>query len=416
MAKDQVYPGRERGEGRGERGRGYRGRGAHNGSAGGHASISGFPPGAQYPVQGLPGPHHGPYSPPLHQNAFGPGFASGSTRGGGRGNGRGTSGSSGFARGGTNGGGPPSKLAHVNTNAGAPEYTMNPFSGYGFHPPFYDPIIIQTLMSQVEYYLSVENLCKDFFIRKRMDSKGFVRLSVIANFNRMRDLAPNIDHIRVACESSDNIDYVVGDDNIERLRLRNKWEIFVRPMEEREEEAQNDGPAQWVLKSRQGGRPSYTGPMMMPGYMPTSPTAYPPIFSPEDQLFQPQYMNGAHYEPAMDGADTNGHRYGMDSQLSAAVPEFSPSGPGPFTLENATTFSDKQVEDLKVLVTDSGKKDTTTSDDQVRSAEPAVNGSLNTADHAQSNGTVLPPSATSRYYSPSAQTVSAVTDANLVIY
>jgi la-related protein 1 len=269
---------------------------------------------------------------------------------------------------------------------------MNPFSAYAFPPPFYEPVIIQTLMSQVEYYLSVDNLCKDYFIRKRMDSKGFVRLTVIANFNRMRDLAPDLDHIRIACEASDNIDYVVGDDNIERLRLRNKWEIFVLSMEEREEEARNDGPSQWVSKSRHSTRSSYPGPMMMPNYMPTSPTAYPPLFSPEDQMFQPPYMNGAHYDPAMNGGDTNGQRYGMESQLSAAVPEFSPSGPGPFTLENATTFSDKQVEGLKVLV-GYGKKDSPGADNQAHPAGLVANGAVNAPDHVQSNGTASPPGA-----------------------
>ncbi|OCK78937.1 hypothetical protein K432DRAFT_279072, partial [Lepidopterella palustris CBS 459.81] len=44
-----------------------------------------------------------------------------------------------------------------------------------------------------EYYFSVDNLCKDMFLRKRMDSKGFVLLSVIAEFNRIKQLTPDIE-------------------------------------------------------------------------------------------------------------------------------------------------------------------------------------------------------------------------------
>lgn len=274
---------------------------------------------------------------------------------------------------------------------------MHPYGGYQYPPTFYDPSTIQLLMLQVEYYLSVDNLCKDFFIRKRMDSKGFVPLTVISNFNRMRDLAPDIEAIRAACEQSDKIDYIVGDDNVERLRLRERWDRFVLNLEEREEDARNDGPVNWVFKSKHS-RASYSAPIMPTGpYMATSPTLYPSNFPAEDQMYQPAaYMNGGHYEPGVNGGETNGHRYAMDSQLSATVPEFSPSGPGPFTLESVTTFSDKQVEDLKVLVGYNNKKDASNPDSQTH---PAVNGAVDTSDHAQVNGgSVSPlPADVSRY-------------------
>ncbi|KAL1864270.1 hypothetical protein VTK73DRAFT_6019 [Phialemonium thermophilum] len=342
--KEHAYPARERGEGRGERGRGgFRGRGGHPSSLGGHGQFGGFPSNGQYAVQTIPG-SHGPYSPPAHQAAF---FGNGPTRGSGRGSGRGNTGSSAFSRNSSNNAGSAPKVPHVNTANIPFDYPVQPFPTYGFPAPYYDPTTIQLLMLQVEYYLSVDNLCKDFFIRKRMDSKGFVPLSVIANFNRMRDLAPDLDAIRLACEQSDKIDYVVGEDHVERLRLHDKWDRFVLSMEEREEEARNDGPVHFSWKSRHT-RP-YPGPVVMPGYPTTSPTMFAGTFHPEDAMYPPPYVNGGPYEPVVNG-DVNGHRYGIDSQLSAAVPEFSPSGPVPFTLESATTFSDKQVEGLKVLI------------------------------------------------------------------
>jgi la-related protein 1 len=267
---------------------------------------------------------------------------------------------------------------HVNPGHLPYDYQMPPFPAYPFQGPMVDAHTLNILMLQVEYYLSVDNLCKDFFIRKRMDSKGFVPLTVIANFNRMRDLAPDVDAIRLACEYSEKIEYVVGNDNIERLRLREKWDRFVLSMDEREEDARNDGPTQWFSRSRYT-RPAYGGPMMAPGYPAASPTMFPPNFPPEEQMYQPPYMNGAHYDPNMNG-DVNGHRYGMDSQLSAAVPEFSPSGPAPFSLDSANTFSDQQVDGL-MMVVNYDKKDAPTPQNDADPAAQLTNGT-----HSQANG------------------------------
>ena len=39
-----------------------------------------------------------------------------------------------------------------------------------------------------EYYFSVENLCKDLYLRGKMDTQGFVSLGEIVQFNRIRRL------------------------------------------------------------------------------------------------------------------------------------------------------------------------------------------------------------------------------------
>lgn len=44
--------------------------------------------------------------------------------------------------------------------------------------------IMEAVMKQIEYYFSVENLCKDIFLRSRMDENGWIPLNVISNFNR----------------------------------------------------------------------------------------------------------------------------------------------------------------------------------------------------------------------------------------
>jgi la-related protein 1 len=385
--KDQGFAPRERGEGQGRGRGGFRGRGNHNGSVGGHGPQPGYTNG-QYPVHPLPGrPNNGPYSPPAHQNGFGNGFGAGSSRGNGRGNGRGGSGSAGYSRVNSNGAGPSSKMAQGNAGNVNFDYSMQQYPAFMQQQPVYDPTTVQFVMTQVEYYLSVDNLCKDFFIRKRMDSQGFVPFDLVAGFRRLKELAPDVEYIRLACEASDKIDYVVGEDHVERLRLREKWDQFVLDVAEREEEARNNGPTQWMFRSRHSRTP-YAPPMMPVGYHPaTSPGIFNPGFPSEEQMYQQSYMNGAgHYDAGMNGGDMNGHHYAPETQLSAAVPEFSPTIPQgpqhasqqvPFTLEGATTFSDHNVDNLMIVT----KKESV----QSPGAEaPAVNG--NASSEPQANG------------------------------
>ncbi|EMS62741.1 hypothetical protein TRIUR3_31616 [Triticum urartu] len=41
------------------------------------------------------------------------------------------------------------------------------------------------LLVQIDYYFSDENLCKDIFLRRHMDDRGWVPLSLIAGFNQL---------------------------------------------------------------------------------------------------------------------------------------------------------------------------------------------------------------------------------------
>ncbi|RKU40380.1 hypothetical protein DL546_000699 [Coniochaeta pulveracea] len=384
---------RERGEGHGRGRGGFRGRGAHNGAVNGHGQQASFVNG-QYPVHPLPGRPAGPYSPPAHQAGFGNGYGGGSSRG--RGNGRGGSGSAGYGRVNSNGAVPGSKVGQANAGNVAFDYSVQQYAAFPMPQlPVYDPTTIQLVMAQVEYYLSVDNLCKDFFIRKRMDSQGFVPFDLIAGFKRLKELAPDVEFIRIACETSEKIDYVVGDDHVERLRLREKWDRFVLDMAEREEEARNAGPAAWSFQSRHSRTPYAAPPMMPVGYHPaTSPGMFNGSFSPDEHMFQHAYMNGTvPYDAGVNGGDMNGHRYTPDAngQLSAAVPEFSPTvpqGPAqagqqvPFTLEGATTFSDQDVDNLVIVIANGKKGSASPSGDEA----PVVNGSGATSETPQANG------------------------------
>ena len=46
-----------------------------------------------------------------------------------------------------------------------------------------------------EYYFSRENLQKDFFLRRKMDSEGYLPVTLVASFNRVRSLTNDVTFI-----------------------------------------------------------------------------------------------------------------------------------------------------------------------------------------------------------------------------
>ncbi|KAH6895177.1 hypothetical protein B0T10DRAFT_209387 [Thelonectria olida] len=304
-------------EGRGERGRGgFRGRGAHpsvNTQVQHNGAAAGF--NGQVPAGARA---QGPYSPPLRQGSHGQMFGPQAPRG----------------RGGRNGAGNYHRMSLPNGQARMPavqpqfpsyDYSMPHMAGVPFQPhPYWDNVVVSMLRSQIEYYFSIENLCKDMYLRARMDSQGFVPLHFVAAFKRMRELSPDTGLIRAVCEESTDVEYVVGEDDCERLRRRDGWQQFVLPMEDRDELARNHGPAHLTIKNRAYAFNNHFNGMPQAHYYPTDPSF-------------PQYHDGAQVAPAVNGFhETNG-----SSQLSADVPDFSPSGSLPLvSLENKDVKSE----------------------------------------------------------------------------
>lgn len=201
------------------------------------------------------------------------------------------------------------RMPAVQAQFGPYDYSIPPMAGIPFQPhPYWDNMVVPMLKSQIEYYFSIENLCKDMYLRARMDSQGFVPLHFISAFKRMRDLSPDLGLIRAVCEESIDVEYIVGEDDCERLRRREDWQKFVLPMEDRDELARNHGPAHLTYKNR-----AYAFSNQFNG-VPYG--AYP-----NDPSFQ-QYVDGAQVAPAVNGL-VNGNG---TTQLSAEVPDFSPSG------------------------------------------------------------------------------------------
>lgn len=88
-----------------------------------------------------------------------------------------------------------------------------------------DPASLRSmLVKQIEYYFSIENLCRDIYLRSNMDEQGFIHVSVIANFNRVKMLTPNPGLILDALRNSAAVE-VQGD----KLRKRDDWAKWLLP-------------------------------------------------------------------------------------------------------------------------------------------------------------------------------------------
>ncbi|CCJ30394.1 unnamed protein product [Pneumocystis jirovecii] len=106
-------------------------------------------------------------------------------------------------------------------------------------PVMYDPIVLKNyILGQIDYYFSVENLCKDLFLRRHMDDQGWVNLLVLANFNRIRSFALEYNFIRDVTTYSRTVD-VIFSDGYDRVRKKEGWEIWVLPEKERDPSVRN---------------------------------------------------------------------------------------------------------------------------------------------------------------------------------
>ncbi|KAK1774451.1 hypothetical protein QBC45DRAFT_41862 [Copromyces sp. CBS 386.78] len=349
----QQYSGRE---GRPERGRaGYRGRGGHNGTSGSHQS--GYNGNGQYSHSSYQSRQHN--SPPQHTGQFSGSYGQSS-----RGRGKWTGSNQNAGR---NGSAPAfaPRIAQPHEYS-VPQYPM-PYVYY----PVYDPMI-PVIRAQVEYYLSLENLCKDTFLRRHMDGSGWVFLDVIASFRRMRELSKDRESVRFACSLSDKVEFVIGEDGHERLRSKDSWSKFVLREEDRLEHLRHNGPTNYTPYQSPFHQMAAYGASVVPQ---SYPVAAPYAGYPEDQMFQAGYVNPAHYDPATNGSAVNGHQ-----QLSAGVPDYAPPVAA-LTLESLTNLPDNAVEKMVVVLAYDDKEGQSSSEASAVAGYESSN-----SGHEQGNG------------------------------
>ncbi|GJN40412.1 hypothetical protein PR202_gb29620 [Eleusine coracana subsp. coracana] len=82
------------------------------------------------------------------------------------------------------------------------------------------------LLKQMEFYFSKDNLCMDVFLRRRMDDQGWVDISLIAGFKKVRELTNDLQYIKETVQSSSILE--TQDD---KIRRQNDWDKWVIPPE-----------------------------------------------------------------------------------------------------------------------------------------------------------------------------------------
>ena len=227
-----------------------------------------------------------------------------------------------------------------------------PYNPYEEHVTLFDMVTMQ-----MEYYFSLDNLCKDMFLRKHMDSQGWVFLSVLAGFNRIVALTTDLEMIRYVCFNSQKIELKPGQvwqDGRDRLRARDTWKSFVLNKDQRDPTAQHDGPALASGAPRDDSMPRNDD---QHAVSPRTNASNGPLDFPYQSL-NAIAPSAAQHAPS--NAKVNGnHTDFSQPPLSAAVSEFTPSVHShpsrrfalPDTRANETKlFTDEDVQHLQILV------------------------------------------------------------------
>jgi la-related protein 1 len=181
------------------------------------------------------------------------------------------------------------------------------------------------------------------YLRKHMDSQGFVSLEFIAGFNRIKSLSPDLDIIRLVCQQSSVIEYRTSEIGQDRLRRKDGWAQWVLDMAERDLSAQNEGPNE--LHQPQVSRPAgFAQWPMSPGF-PAGPHGNDGAYSqmngfhgaPQDTAMAPaeKSVNGAATEETNGAAVSNGHPIESSTKAVSGEPD---------------SFSNFQLDSLTVVV------------------------------------------------------------------
>ncbi|XP_022739836.1 la-related protein 1C isoform X2 [Durio zibethinus] len=87
-----------------------------------------------------------------------------------------------------------------------------------------DHLLHASIVNQIDYYFSDENLVRDIYLRKNMDDQGWVPIKLIAGFKKVSLLTDNIQLILDALQSSTVVE-VQGD----KVRKRSDWMRWIMP-------------------------------------------------------------------------------------------------------------------------------------------------------------------------------------------
>lgn len=110
-----------------------------------------------------------------------------------------------------------------------------------YNPVFVNPISapdpVQLVMIQLDYYMSVENLCKDMYLRRHMNGSGWISFSFLADFNRVRHVIHG--DLSILLEAARRIESAEVSEDGTKVRPRS-WANWILPVADRAPEAKEE--------------------------------------------------------------------------------------------------------------------------------------------------------------------------------
>jgi hypothetical protein len=89
----------------------------------------------------------------------------------------------------------------------------------------------QSTQDELRFIFSDQNLSKDLRLRSYMDSGGYITVAHLTSASRLRGESPNL--IRAICGTLHFLELGVGQDGLDRVRIRYGWKDWVLPSEQR---------------------------------------------------------------------------------------------------------------------------------------------------------------------------------------
>lgn len=101
---------------------------------------------------------------------------------------------------------------------GGARYIPHPLHSPAYSIPSPGQVLRTNIVKQIEYYFSDENLHKDHYLLSLMDGEGWVPISKIADFNRVKKMARSIPFILESLQSSSSVEV-----QVDKIRRRDGW-------------------------------------------------------------------------------------------------------------------------------------------------------------------------------------------------
>ncbi|ODV58973.1 La RNA-binding domain-containing protein [Ascoidea rubescens DSM 1968] len=113
---------------------------------------------------------------------------------------------------------------------------------YSYEPykPELYPEPLSLVIAQISYYFSINNLLKDYYLRKQMNSQGYVPIGIVSQFKRLQTLSGGNNELILEALDKCEKELNIIDINGSKVRVRNFWAQWVLPYEQRDEHGKDE--------------------------------------------------------------------------------------------------------------------------------------------------------------------------------